>query len=157
MENENNTVEISTWKPHYEELVALYYSGRSIHYISEQSGLDSRTIKRIIRSKQGIAIKNRIIQEVNKRSAGEVPKRIQDCVNGAVEVLEHAFIKRRAEFIERAPLAMLEKSFKLLQGTGHLKSPTENVVNTNISLSAEVQNQIVKAMEFSKVASDKND
>jgi hypothetical protein len=140
-----------TWKPYHEQIVLLHCLGRTNISLAEEFKRSAVHISNILNSPQGVALKKQIFTRVRASTLATIPQRLDSLTDAAIEICEEVMIKRRDDIIERSPLALLDRSMKILQGVGKLKGD-ESVHSTTINMNINNQIALVKGLEKANLA-----
>lgn len=134
------------WKPIYDQIVLLSVAGRSNKEIAEIVGVTPVHVGNVLRSPQASLIRGDILRKMQDKAIESVPEIIVKTTPMAAKRIR-ALIESD-ELFEKAPFAVADRAFKLLQTTGHLNSEASKapVHEKTFIVSEEVAARLMEGM-----------
>lgn len=116
------------WRPEYEAITALSCTGLSNEEVGRRFGYGKQQISNILNTPQAKALREIIVNRLREKNTETLSQRMDNLNIAALERIE-AVITSDTIF-ERSPLAIFDRSMKVLEKTGAVKGDSSNTGNT---------------------------
>lgn len=146
-----------TWKPVYETMVALSVAGQSNVQIAETLDYTPQQIGNILRSKEAIAVKQKFISTVRQNTEVDIPTRLLQLRDKAIENIAYLIEDKSGEYREAAPFKHAEMSQSFLKGIGVLNDGSSKINVNNNTTNQTLNISDAKADELMKVLAESNE
>lgn len=139
-----------TWKPVYDQMIALHIAGRTNVEIAELLDYTQVQVGNILRSKMGKQFIKEVIERIRQHTSSNVNESIEQFKEAAVGNVGHVILDKDGEFKKNAPFKHAEMSMSFLKGIGFLSDgANKTTINHNVLnvVSKEVQDDIRLALK----------
>ena len=160
------------WKPIYEAIVALSCTGLSNEEVGKRFGFGKQQVSNILNTPQGKKLREIIANRIREMNLLTLEERLAFMQKNALTNMDKVLADEDGRLLERAPLALFDRSMSFLKATGAMKgeqlppasntlvgnAKTVNVLMAPLSQEANalLREGISKAKEVEVIHGDKS-
>lgn len=133
------------WKPIYDRLVMAQVSGLDNKEIAEIFGYTPQQISNILTCSEAQALREKISENVNDHVMESIDAKLKRITVRAVDNIEKVIFDDN--ILEKAPLAILDRSERFLRSIGKLRGDvSDNKVNNTVIISNDVAKLLAEGL-----------
>lgn len=134
------------WRPIYDKMVLLQVSGLSNKDIASTLGYTDQQVANILNTKEAEVFRLKISEAVNEKVLESIDAKIKRITVQSIDNVEAVIFNK--DILEKAPLAMLDRSVNFLKAVGKLRGDVnDNRIQNNIIIGKDVEKSLLEGLE----------
>lgn len=108
------------WLPIYEQIVVLSIAGRSNKDLASMFAYTEQHVCNILHTPEASLVRGLVLEKMRERAVEGIPAKLEATATKAAERIHDAI--HDDELFEKSPFAIVDRSFRVLEAAGHIKS-----------------------------------